>query len=98
MPIVYLDALVVRIRDRGVVTRKSVYIALGVNLEGTKEVLGLWIEGSEGAKFWLKTINELKNRGVEDIFIVCSWSWTELTDHNSICAGLLLITGSDSDS
>ncbi len=70
-PIVYLDALVVRIRDRGVVTRKAVYLALGVNLEGTKEVLGLWIEGSEGAKFWLKSINELKNRGVEDIFIVC---------------------------
>lgn len=70
-PIVYLDALVVRIRDKGVVTRKSVYMALGVNLEGTKEVLGLWIEGSEGAKFWLKTITELQNRGVEDIFIVC---------------------------
>lgn len=70
-PIVYLDALVVRIRDKGVVTRKAVYLALGVNLEGTKEVLGLWIESSEGAKFWLKTINELKNRGVEDILIVC---------------------------
>jgi len=70
-PIVYLDALVVRIRDRGVVTRKAVYLALGVNVEGTKEVLGMWIEGSEGAKFWLKVVNELKNRGVEDIFLVC---------------------------
>ncbi len=70
-PIVYLDALSVRVRDRGVVSRKSVYLAIGVNLEGTKEVLGIWIEGSEGAKFWLKVVNELKNRGVEDIFIAC---------------------------
>lgn len=70
-PIVYLDALVVRVRHQGVVTRRSVYLAVGVNLEGSKEVLGLWIEGSEGAKFWLKVITELKNRGVEDMFIVC---------------------------
>lgn len=70
-PIVYLDALVVKVRDQGVVRNKSVYIALGVTLTGAKEVLGLWIEQSEGAKFWLKVVNELKTRGVRDILIAC---------------------------
>ena len=70
-PIVYLDALVVRVRHEGVVTRKSVYLAIGVNLDGTKEALGLWIEENEGARFWLKVVTELKNRGVEDMLIVC---------------------------
>ncbi len=70
-PIVYLDALVVKIRDQGVVRNKSVYLALGVNVQGGKEVLGMWVEQTEGAKFWLKVINELKNRGVEDILIAC---------------------------
>jgi putative transposase len=70
-PIVYLDALVLKIRDGGVVQNKSAYLALGINVEGRKEVLGLWLETTEGAKFWLKTITELKNRGVTDIFIAC---------------------------
>ncbi len=70
-PIVYLDALVVKIRDQGVVRNKSVYLALGVNVQGGKEVLGMWVEQTEGAKFWLKVMNELKNRGVEDILIAC---------------------------
>jgi putative transposase len=70
-PIVYLDALVVKVRDQGTVGNKSVYMALGVNLQGTKEVLGLWLEGTEGAKFWLKVVTELKNRGVRDLFIAC---------------------------
>lgn len=70
-PIVYLDALFVNITEQGHVTKKAVYLALGVNLEGNKELLGLWIEKSEGAKFWLGVINELKNRGVEDIFVAC---------------------------
>lgn len=70
-PIVYLDALVVKVREQGTVQNKSVYLALGVNMDGHKEALGLWIEGTEGAKFWLKVITELKNRGVEDILIVC---------------------------
>jgi len=70
-PIVYLDALFVNIKEQGHVMKKAVYLALGVNLEGQKELLGLWIEKSEGAKFWLGVINELKNRGVEDIFIAC---------------------------
>jgi putative transposase len=70
-PIVYLDALVVKVRDQGVVRNKSVYLALGVNLHGGKEVLGIWIEQNEGAKFWLKVVNELKTRGLRDILIAC---------------------------
>ncbi len=70
-PIVYLDALMVKVRDQGVVRNKAVYIALGVTMAGSKEVLGLWIEQSEGAKFWLKVVNELKTRGVRDILIAC---------------------------
>jgi putative transposase len=70
-PIVYLDALFVSIRDGGRVTKKAVYIALGVGLDGTREVLGFWIDATEGARFWLTILTELKNRGVEDIFFVC---------------------------
>jgi transposase-like protein len=69
-PVVFLDALRVKIRDEGgTVRNKAVYVALGVTMSGAKEVLGLWIEQTEGAKFWLKVLNELKNRGVEDILI-----------------------------
>lgn len=71
-PIVYLDALMVRIKDGGTVERKAVYLALGVNMSGRKEVLGLWVAGSEGAKFWLHVLTELKSRGVQDILVaVC---------------------------
>ena len=70
-PVVYLDALVIRVREGGVVRRKAVYLAIGVSVEGTKEVLGMWLEETEGAKFWLRVINELKTRGIEDIFIAC---------------------------
>lgn len=70
-PIVYLDAICVKIKDEGRVITKSVYIALGVNLAGKKELLGMWISQTEGAKFWLGIINELKTRGVKDIFICC---------------------------
>jgi putative transposase len=70
-PIVYLDALVIKVRDQGTVTNKSAFLALGLNMQGTKEVLGLWIEGNEGAKFWLKIMTELKNRGVTDVLLVC---------------------------
>lgn len=69
--IVYLDALVCKIRDEGQVRNKSVYLAIGVTIEGKKEVLGLWIQPTEGAKFWLAILSELKNRGVEDILIAC---------------------------
>ena len=70
-PIVYLDALVIKVRDGGIVANKSAYLALGVGVEGKKEVLGIWLEANEGARFWLTVITELKNRGVEDIFIAC---------------------------
>jgi putative transposase len=70
-PIVYLDALVLRVRDGGSVRRKSAYLAIGVGVEGRKEVLGLWLEETEGAKFWLKVITELKNRGIDDILVAC---------------------------
>jgi putative transposase len=68
-PIVFFDALRVKIRDEGLVRNKAVYVALGVRADGTKEILGLWLEQNEGAKFWLRVMNELKNRGVEDILI-----------------------------
>jgi putative transposase len=70
-PIMYFDAIVVKGRTDGKVANKSVYTAIGINITGKKEVLGLWIAESEGAKFWLQVVNELKNRGIEDIFIAC---------------------------
>ena len=70
-PIMYLDAIQFKIRDSGHIKNKAVYLAIGINLEGFKEVLGLWIAQSEGAKFWLQVVTELKNRGVQDIFIAC---------------------------
>jgi putative transposase len=70
-PIVYLDCIHVKVRDSGAVRVKAVYLALGINLRGEKELLGLWIAQTEGAKFWLQVVTELKSRGVNDIFIVC---------------------------
>lgn len=70
-PIMYLDAMVLKVRSEGRVVNKSVYLALGINLEGMKDVLGIWIEQTEGAKFWLKVMTELRNRGMKDAFIVC---------------------------
>ncbi|GFZ90099.1 putative transposase for insertion sequence element ISRM3-like protein [Elstera cyanobacteriorum] len=68
-PLVFFDALRVKIRDEGHVRNKVVHVALGVRGDGTKEILGLWIETNEGAQFWLRIMNDLKNRGVEDILI-----------------------------
>lgn len=68
-PLVFFDALRVKIRDEGLVRNKAVHIALGVRADGTKEILGLWLEQNEGAKFWLRVLNELRNRGVEDILL-----------------------------
>jgi transposase-like protein len=68
-PLVVFDALRVKIRDDGLVRNKAVYLALGVQLDGTKDILGLWIEQNEGAKFWLKVMTEMKNRGVQDILL-----------------------------
>lgn len=70
-PIVYLDCIHVKVRDAGTVRAKAVYLALGINMTGEKELLGIWIAQTEGAKFWLQVITELKNRGVQDIFIAC---------------------------
>lgn len=70
-PILYFDALIVKSREAGPVKNKAVYLALGVNLQGEKELLGLWIADTEGAKFWLAVFTELKNRGVQDCFIAC---------------------------
>lgn len=70
-PIVYLDGLVVKVHQDGRVLKKTVHVALGVNLEGQKEVLGLWLAEAEGAKFWLSVLTELQNRGLKDIFIAC---------------------------
>jgi putative transposase len=69
--VLWLDALVVKVRDQGVVQNKAVYVAIGLTLEGHKEVLGLWLESNEGAKFWLRVMTELKNRGMQDVFFVC---------------------------
>ncbi len=70
-PIVYLDCIHVKVRDAGTVRAKAVYLALGINMAGEKELLGIWIAQTEGAKFWLQVVTELKNRGVQDIFIAC---------------------------
>ena len=70
-PIVYMDAIQVKVRDGGHVRNKAIYLAIGINLFGIKEVLGMWVGQTEGAKQWLQVVTELKNRGVEDIFIAC---------------------------
>jgi putative transposase len=70
-PIVYLDAVMVKVKDNGHIMPKAIYLAMGVGMDGSKEVLGMWIAQTEGAKFWLMILNEIKNRGVQDIFIAC---------------------------
>jgi putative transposase len=70
-PVLYLDATILKVRHEGRVINKSAYLAIGINMQGMKDVLGIWLEQSEGAKFWLKVMTELKNRGIRDIFIAC---------------------------
>lgn len=70
-PIVYLDCIVLKIREHKRVINKALYLALGINMDGRKELLGLWLAQTEGAKFWLSVLTELKNRGLEDILIAC---------------------------
>ena len=70
-PILFLDALIVKVKDGGAVRNKACYVAIGVNLEGERDVLGLWFQSSEGAKFWLAVLNELKQRGVRDVLVCC---------------------------
>lgn len=68
---IYLDAITCKVRTDGIVTRKAAYLAIGIDSEGFKDVLGIWIDQAEGAKFWLKICNELRTRGVEDVIFVC---------------------------
>ena len=70
-PIVYLDCIHVKARDNHMIINKAVYVAIGVNMEGHKEVFGLWMSKNEGAKFWMQVVTELKNRGIQDILIAC---------------------------
>lgn len=70
-PIMYLDCLHVKSRDNGVVINKAVYLAIAVNIEGKKELLGIWVGKNEGAKFWMQVVTELKNRGLEQIYVAC---------------------------
>jgi putative transposase len=79
-PIVFFDALVVKVRENQRVINKAVYLALAVNTSGQKELLGIWISQNEGAKFWLGILTELKNRGVQDIFIACVDGLTGMDD------------------
>lgn len=78
--IIYIDALVVKVRDEGTVTNKSLYIAIGVDQDGEREVLGLWLQRTEGAKFWLSVLTELKHRGVDDVLFLCADGLTGLPD------------------
>jgi putative transposase len=70
-PILFLDALMVKMRHEGQVENRAVYVAIGIDLEGHKDVLGLWTSANEGAKFWLQVLTELRNRGMKDVFIAC---------------------------
>src|ERR1700728_960299 len=70
-PVVFLDALVLKIREGGSVQRRACYLALGVTVDGDRDVLGLWFQETEGAKFWMQVLSELKHRGVQDILICC---------------------------
>jgi putative transposase len=70
-PVIFLDALVLKVRDGGSVQRKACYLALGVAMDGERDVLGMWFQQTEGAKFWMQVLNELKQRGVSDILICC---------------------------
>lgn len=77
-PVVYIDALVVKVRDQGKVENKAVHIVVGVDLDGERDVLGLWVERTEGAKFWSSVLADLRQRGVEDILILCADGLTGL--------------------
>ena len=82
-PIVYFDGIVVHVRGTsGRVSQHTIYVALGVNLTGHKELLGLWLAESEGAKFWLQVLTDLNNRGLNDIFVACVDGWPAFRRHS----------------
>lgn len=83
-PIVYLDCIHIKVQDSKHVASKAVYVALGVNMDGKKELLGLWMSDNEGAKFWLAVLTELQNRGIQDIFIACVDGLTGFPDAISV--------------
>ena len=85
-PIVFFDCLVVKVRQDKRIINKAVYIALGIDLSGHKDILGLWISDNEGAKFWLNNLTEMKNRGLLDILIACSDNLTGMSE--AISAGI----------
>jgi len=70
--VVYIDALITKIRDKGVVQNKAVYTVMGIAPDGRKDVLGFWIQATEGAKFWLNILGELRQRGVQDVLVICA--------------------------
>ena len=73
-PVIYLDAFVVKVRDGAHVGNRAAHIAVGVDLDGIKHVLGIWVQATEGAKFWAGVLAELANRGVKDVLIVCCYA------------------------
>ncbi len=78
--IVFFDCLVVKVRQDKRIINKSVYVALGIDLSGRKDILGLWISENEGAKFWLGNFTEMKNRGMQDMLIACSDNLTGMSE------------------
>lgn len=79
-PILYIDAVVIKVRDGGLVGNKSAHLVIGVDVDGYKHVLGIWLQESEGAKFWMRVLNDLRNRGLKDALIVCCDGLTGLPD------------------
>lgn len=79
-PVIWVDAIVCKVREEGVVRNKSAYLVLAVDVEGRKQVLGIWVQATEGAKFWLHVLNELRNRGVEDVLVLVCDGLTGLPD------------------
>ncbi len=78
-PIVYFDCIVVKVKQDKRIINKAVYLALGINLDGLKDILGMWISENEGAKFWLNNLTEMKNRGLQDILVACSDNLTGMS-------------------
>jgi putative transposase len=70
-PVVFLDCMVLKIRDGGTVQRRACYLAMAIGMDGEREVLGMWFQANEGAKFWMQVLTDLKQRGVQDILIAC---------------------------
>ena len=91
-PILYLDCIHVQSRDNHTIINKAVYLAIGVNIEGKKELLGIWIGKNEGAKFWMQVVTELKNRGVSKIYVACVDGLKGFTEAINNLSSTLLIT------